>query len=137
MADHFDIQRAIVAHLRNTPAVMNMIVDVYDDVPQSATSESNDAFPFVVVGDLDIRDWSTDTEIGFESDFQVHVWSRYAGKKQLSGIMSAVHDALNRQTLTYESFSVLDILFETMRTFIDPDGRTRHGIMTFTIRYEV
>lgn len=137
MAEQFDIQKAIVSHMRNTPALMSLINGVYDDVPQAAQSESNTAFPFVVVGDMDVRDWSTDTEVGFESDFEIHVWSRYSGKKELSNIMSAVHNALNRQALTYESFSVLDILFDTMRTFLDPDGRTRHGIMTFTIRYEV
>lgn len=132
----FDIQKGIVAHLRNTPAVMSLIVGVYDDVPQEAKSEEPSAFPFVVVGDDDYTDWSTDTEVGFEGNLQINVWSRYSGKKEVLEIFNAIHAALNRQTLNFDSYTVLDILYESHTTFLEPDGRTRRGIINFLIRFE-
>jgi hypothetical protein len=135
MTNLFQIQQGVVAKLQGDVALMALIVGVYDDVPQAALSESNAAYPFIVVGDDTFNAWDTDTELGFESEIQIHVWSRYRGKKELVDIFGKIYDALNRQEIV-TTFHVLDINHTNSNSFLEPDGRTRHGITSYLINYE-
>jgi hypothetical protein len=132
----FDIQKGIVSRLRATPGLMSLIVGIYDDVPQEAKSELESAFPFIVVGDDDYTDWSTKSEIGFEGTMQINVWSRYSGRKQVLDIFTKLRSALDRQSIPFDSYHVLDIQYAGHNTFLEPDGRTRRGIINFLIRFE-
>lgn len=132
-----EIQSAIYSKLVNSTAVMAMVKGVYDDVPQAAKAEDNGAFPFIVIGDDDYLNWDTDTEVGWQADFRVHIWSRYGGKKELLEIFSEVHNALNRTDTTTQSYDVLDINHVSVDSFVEPDGRTRHGVMQFKLFFEV
>ena len=132
-----DIQKGIVSKLRADIALGALIVAVYDDVPQSAASEKSIDFPFVVVGDDSFTDWDTDTEVGYEGDLQLHIWSRKRGKKEIKDIQQAIFDVLNRQTIVVPNCSILDIRFTAMQNFIEPDERTRHGTINFNIKLEV
>jgi hypothetical protein len=132
----FDIQKGIVSRLRATPALMSIIVGVYDDVPQAAKAEVESAFPFIVVGDDDYTDWSTDTEIGYEGTLQINVWSRYSGKKEITDIFTRLRDTLDRKTIPFDSYKIMDIQYTGHNTFLEPDGRTRRGIISFSIRFE-
>ena len=132
-----ELQSGIVSKLKASAALTGMIVGVYDDVPQDAKSESNAAFPFIVVGDDDYLNWDTDTEVGWQMDFRIHIWSRYSGKKEFLEIAGLVHAALNRQDLETSSYHVLDINHVSVDSFVEPDGRTRHGIMQFKLNFEV
>lgn len=136
MTNLFQIQQGIVAKLQGDAALMALIVGVYDDVPQAALSENNAAYPFIVVGDDTFNAWDTDTELGFESEIQIHVWSRYRGKKELVDIFGKIYDALNRQQIV-STFHILDINHTNSNSFLEPDGRTRHGITSYLINYEV
>ena len=132
-----DIQKGVVSKLRASSALVALIVGVYDDVPQSAASEKSSDFPFVVVGDDSFTDWDTDTEVGFEGDLQLHIWSRKRGKKEMKDIQQAIFDALNRQAIVVQNCSILDVRFTAMQNFIEPDERTRHGTINFNIKLEI
>lgn len=132
-----EIQSQIYSKLSTTPAVNDSVTGIYDDVPQSAKSEESSDFPFIVIGDDDYLNWDTDTEVGWQSDFRVHIWSRYGGKKELLEIANAVHNALNRTSITTDSYHVLDVNHVSFNSFVEPDGRTRHGVIQFKLYFEV
>jgi hypothetical protein len=131
------IQGAIYSKLTASSAVMALVTGVYDDVPQAAKSEDDGAFPFIVIGDDDYLSWDTDTEVGWQCDFRVHIWSRYRGKKELLDIANAVHNALNRTATSTTGYHVLDINHVSTDSFVEPDGKTRHGILQFKMYFEV
>lgn len=132
-----EIQGAIYSKLTGNPTLNGMIVGVYDDVPQAAKSEDDSAFPFIVIGDDDYSNWDTDTEVGWEVSFRVHIWSRYRGKKELLEISTAVHNALNRASIATNSYHVLDVNHVATDSFVEPDGKTRHGVIQFRLQFEV
>jgi hypothetical protein len=132
-----EIQASIYSKLNSTPAVTALVKGVYDDVPQAAKSEDGNAFPFLVIGDDDYLNWDTDDIVGWQADFRVHIWSRYRGKKEILEIATAVHNALNRTSDDTTSYHVLDINHVSLDSFVEPDGKTRHGVMQFKLYFEV
>lgn len=97
---------------------------VYDRVPQDAV------YPFVTVGDDDVTtDFSTDDSSGSDTDFNVHVWSRYQGSAEIRDMMDEIASSLDRYDFSIENFISIDVV--QMRILRDPDGKTRHGVITF------
>lgn len=128
------VQAAIYAALTGSAPLMAAVKAVYDNVPQLDERELADSdFPFVVIGEDDIEGDDTDTSLGFQIEAEIHVWSRYRGRKEAKDIQGLVYDALHRQTLTVAGFAFVDCVFEESRTVLDPDGKTRHGISIFRV----
>jgi Protein of unknown function (DUF3168) len=98
---------------------------IYDDVPQ-ATSP-----PYVVLGPITARDWSTATEAGTEHVIALHVWSRARGKKQTHDIMETVRAALHDQPLSVSGYRLVNLRHESSDIRRDPDGETIHGTLRF------
>lgn len=115
------LQVAILAALR--PALSG--VAVLDDVPQGQ------AFPYAVIGEDVVTDWSMLDRDGEDIDTTIHVWSRYAGKKEAKLLMATIKAALHERPLTVagQHLVVLRFTFETL--FLEPDGKTRHGVLRF------
>ena len=128
------VQTAIFDALKASAPLTAAIVDVYDDVPQLDERELADAdFPFVTIGEDDVDEDDTDTSVGYSLLCEVHVWSRYAGRKEAKDIQGLIHDALHRATLTVAGFTFVDSFFDESRTLRDPDGKTYHGISIFRV----
>lgn len=123
--DTFEIQKAIYARL-----TQRLTVPVFDDVPQDSP------MPYVVIGEGDSEPFDTDDSIGFETDFTVHVWSAYSGRKEVKQIMAHIYDALHRYELSIHGMHTVDCVCEYQDTFLDPDGVTRHGVMRFRLTTE-
>ncbi|WP_431856605.1 DUF3168 domain-containing protein [Azospirillum sp.] len=121
-AASWPLQVAIVAALK--PALNP--VPVLDDV------STNTAFPYVVIGEDTVTDWSTVDRDGEELDTTVHVWSRYAGRKEIKELMGKVKTALHEQRLTVAGQHLVSLRFAFETSFVEPDGRTRHGVIRFT-----
>lgn len=136
MSAEWEIQSAIYTALTGDATLMALIQGVYDDVPQSAASETSSDFPFVVIGEDDFISWDTDTETGHEGTLNIHVWSRYRGKYETKQIFGAIYNALNRQDLTLTNFWLIDIQYDSSDSFVDPDGFTRHGVIKFLVKLE-
>jgi len=136
MSAEWELQEALLSKLSSNVALNDLIVGIYDDVPQEAMSEDSSLFPFITVGDDSHIAWDTDTETGFETIATIHTWSRHGGKKELKLIQGAIYDALNRQTLNLKTYTLLDVLFDSSDSFVDSDGITRHGVSKFLIRLE-
>jgi hypothetical protein len=103
---------------------------VYDDVPQKS------AYPYVVIGDDVFTDRSTDTGLGRRVAVVVHTWSEYRGKKEIKEMQGAIEDALERAILTIQGYNFVTIDLESAETFVDSDGRRRHGVQTFSCLIE-
>lgn len=113
-------------------AIADRIVDrtgreVFDDTPE------NERFPYIIMGALIARDWSDKFTPGQEVEAKVHIWSQYAGKKEVLQIGDEVLQALTRPPpldLSPGFRAVVDGM-DSHENIMDIDGFTKHGILTF------
>jgi hypothetical protein len=92
---------------------------VYDSTPRNAEA------PYVHLGEIVARDWSTATEAGTEISFAVVVWSRTPGRTEGLAIASRVVTLLHDAALTLDGWRLVNlrhIATETARAE-KPEGR--------------
>jgi len=96
---------------------------VFDDVPREAP------FPYITIGDIDSRDWSTQTSRGHEHTVTLHLWSRYRGRKQVQDLIAEVDRILDGAAppLTGHRLVNLSTVFWTAQR--EPDGEVYRGTM--------
>lgn len=114
------LQRAAYAVLSDA-----LTIPVCDHVPQDAT------FPYVMIGDDSARDWSADDLSGEETTLNIHIWSRYAGRREIKEIMAEIKQALHEQSVTLPGRRLVLLRWEFAASFLEEDGLTRHGVMRF------
>lgn len=106
---------------------------IHDAVPDQV------GFPHVVIGDWQglPADVATETgghDDGVESYCDLHVWSRYRGKAEAQQIMGRIHALSHGATLTVQGLDPVHVWVEAHRgPMDDPDGLTRHGIVTLKL----
>jgi len=128
------IQRAIYEKLILDEVVMDMVTGVYDTPEQALDSGVDSDYPMITIGEENVIDWDTDTELGFSASITIHVWSRKHGMKEAKDIQQAIYQSLHRSTdLEFIEYSVIDINQDSSTVFPDIDGITQHGVQTFTL----
>ena len=65
------------------------------------------------------------------SPAKVDVWSRATGYPETKQIVTDVLAALDDQALVVDGYELTVFEFHEIRYLRDPDGITRHGVMTF------
>lgn len=122
-------QRVIYSALNGNVSGFN----VYSHVPFEPEGAPDDKFPYVLIGDADVEPWDTDSTLGAYVNAEIHVFSRYKGRKEVNAGMDAVYVLLHRATLSSAGYRFVDSLF--MSSFADrlEDGITSHGIITFRL----
>jgi hypothetical protein len=144
MSAAVEIQRAIYNALRNDASVAGLLaVDpnagsptmpaVFDHVPQSATPEAATSFPYVALGATTEGEFDTDDQVGRETTFTIHTWSRKRGLNELKQVMDAIKSMLHNGTLTVSGETFVFCYQDFAETMLDPDGMTRHGVQRFRI----
>lgn len=135
MSHEWELQKAIYAVL--TAASISGVQSIRDN-PNTEPSTSD--YPFIEISTS--QDLADDTggddgtgDEGLETYFDIDVWSRYRGQKEVKEIMGAVYDALHHQSLTVTGRSTAFCWLDDKRIIDSPDGLTRHGIMTFKITH--
>ena len=128
------IQTALYSRLTSWPALAT--VPIYDHVPQDATPESNEPFPFITIGEDSHENWDTDTETGLESLLRVHVWSRHEGRLEARQIQDDIRAALNRHKLAVPGCNTVILDMESAEVQRIDDGQTYHGIQEFRLLLE-
>jgi hypothetical protein len=123
----WDLQKAVYAALAADASLSALLggAAIYDAPPQ------NTAFPYVVIDQTQIRDWSTGTEQGAEHMLMLHVWSRYAGKREAHEIADAIRAALDGALLSLEDHRLVNLRHQYSELKRDPDGETQHGVLRF------
>lgn len=106
---------------------------IYDDVTQPSDTAAESDFPYVVIGDDSVADWSTDTASGAEANVIIHIWSRFDGKGETKRIQAAIYNALHRQTLTVPDHEFIGCDFDTESVVLDPDMHTYHGTSEYRV----
>lgn len=123
-----ETQRAIYNALSNDSPIAALVGNrIYDNVPQKTT------FPYITIGESTCNDWSADDFSGMEVDSVIHVWSRQQGRSETKTIQGAIYNALHRSTLTVTGYEFVKCDFSDSQSFVDSDGKTRHGIQTFNL----
>lgn len=124
----WDLQKAVYAVLDAAAiAGVTRIVDA------RITDPADSDFPFVEIGELQSIQDDVSCHDGTQDIFDIHVWSRYRGQREVKEIMGGIHAALHDTTLTVSGLASCFALAEGQRVLTDPDGLTRHGVVTIRI----
>lgn len=123
-----DLQKAVYLALDG-----NLSAPVYDSVDQDT------AYPYVVIGEDNFTDWSSDLKDGMEATITVHVWDRpegetgSRGKKTTKTIQSEIYSILHRSSFDVGEYGNPGMSFEYSDCFMDADGITYHGVQRFRV----
>jgi hypothetical protein len=123
----WELQRAVYQTLSADASIKAELGDparIYDDPPGDAV------FPYLTIGEARAKDWSG-VEGAFEHDLRLHVFSRYAGRREVKRILGAVYDALHDASMTLAGHALVNIRFVFGDAFRRVDGETYQGVARF------
>ena len=119
-----DLQMAIHAALAADAGLASIIgSSVYDDVPQGTS------FPYVVIGDVTTRDWSTQTQEGDEHIVVIHAWSNQRGRREVQMIIERIDAVLDGAALALVDHQLINLRVVFWTALRDLDGATYHGVV--------
>ena len=104
---------------------------VYDNAPQGAS------FPYVTIGEANLLDDDTDTEQGVLISYVIHTWSQADGRKETKTIMGEIYNALHLTKFSESGYSFTENYFLSSDSFVETDGKTRHGVQNFKLTTEI
>lgn len=96
---------------------------VFDDVPREAP------FPYITIGDIDTRDWSTQSSRGHEHTVTLHLWSRYRGRKQVQDLIAEVDRILDGAAPPLNGHRLVNLSTVFWTAQREPDGEVYRGTM--------
>lgn len=123
-----ELQGAIVAVLKTDGALQTIMggnVRLYQDVKPGTD------FPYATIGDAQQLPDKAECINGSEIFLDIHVWSRAKGDPEVRNIAASISDALDEIALTLPNHACRLIEREDIRFLRDPDGITRHAVLTF------
>jgi len=126
MSASWALQQAIFATLSSSDEVKEVLGDpprVFDAPPRGA------AFPYCVIGDDKVADWSTATETGSEHAPVLHLWSRAPGHKEAKLAAEALRLALDGAELAVTGQALTGI--RHLATEFSTDGESVHAVLRF------
>lgn len=124
IAASWNLQQAIYSALLADTGLSALVINrIYDDVPQNAT------FPYVTLGEVTVREWSTASDVGAEHSLVLHAWSRAHGRKEVKEILGAISNVLDQTVLTVIGFQLINLQFVSADMRREKDGETYHGII--------
>ena len=131
----FDLyaQRAIFEALKDSVPLSELITGVYDDSPQAIDPGAAANYPYVTIGDINGAEHDTDTSVGAVLSCVIHTWDRSRGREKLKEIQGTIYNILHRANLSVYCYDLLDIHYLNGESFLDSDGKTRHGVQTFQL----
>lgn len=128
----FPLQTAIYAALTGASPVIAG-GRIYDDPPQAVPPRTVE-YPYVEIGETQvIPDDTSGNDAGISEFVDLHIWSTYRGMKEVKEIAARIHDVLHEASLTVVGRTSAFAFIRNKRTLRDPDGVTRHGIVTVEI----
>lgn len=123
----WEIQRAVYQHLKASATLKAELGDparIYDDPPADAV------FPFLTLGEARTKDWPG-IEGGLEHELRLHAFSRYAGRREVKGILAAVYDELHDADIAITGHDLINFRFVFSDAFRPQDGETYQGVARF------
>lgn len=127
----WDVQTGVFTCLTGNAALTALLADggnsVLDHVP------SGTVFPYVVLGESQLRLLETQGNSGSAITLVLHSYSRSAGMKELKNIMSRIYEALHYTSFTVPNQTLVLCQCLGAESVLEEDGLTRHGIQRFQI----
>ena len=124
-----EVQKAVYVALIANSTLAGLLANGVDSIIDGAPVDED--LPYVSLGEIEGRDFSTKSFVGSDDLITIHIWSDHKGKKELGDIAEQVKLSINRQALTVVGNQLIDIMFDTFRPMRDQDATTRHGIIEF------
>lgn len=137
----WELQVAILAALKGDSPPSIASGRIYDRVPDAASGATapDSAFPYVQIGEMDSLPDDVDAASGRDDGemetLTLHIWSRYQGQKEVKQIMQQIKDVLHNVPLSVSGRSSALCWVRSRRSFLDPDGKTRHGVMSIEVTH--
>jgi hypothetical protein len=132
------VRQAFFTAIKNDYQIDEKVTGVYEYVPQPQDAGDAAKFPYIVIGDMTLTPFDTDTDTGAEATITIHTWSRYHGRKEVSEIHDLIYAALHRRDdLTVSGTHTLGVDLDMSDTFLDSDGMTWHGVQRYRIIVEI
>lgn len=98
---------------------------IFDRPPKGA------AWPYVVIGERQDLDRSTDCTPGAEIWLTLHVWSNAVGAGEASGLCHAIRQVLDGHEATLTDHRLVFLDFVRSEVFQDANPELTHGVITF------
>lgn len=123
------VQGAIVALLREDPALTAMVRGVYDYLPEDVP------YPFVVVGEAIETPDNRHGGFGRQTVPTLHVWDQYRGYARLLRVGARITELLDHQPLTIPGVDWIATRYEFSQTLTDPEppGDIRHLVLRYRV----
>lgn len=98
---------------------------VYDEPPPK------EAFPYLTIGDGQTVPDKAGCIDGAENFIDVHIWSRRPGWVEAKALAWKVKETLDDADLALDGHRLIDLQYQSVQYLRDPDGLTRHAVVTF------
>lgn len=121
------LQQAIFAALKVHQPLLDLLggEKIYDHMPKETP------FPYVTIGQSEMRDWSTASDLGHEHLLRLHVWSREIGSREIQLIGEEIISTLHDASLLLDDNGLVNLRYLTADVLRDPDRKTHHNILRF------
>lgn len=100
-------------------------------------TEDPQEFPYLVIGEHDALDASTQCVDGLSVNFPIHIFTREKGFSQCKAIEKALVDLFDNNEFSVSGHKVISCFHNRSRFIRDPDRNVRHGIVELSIDIEV
>jgi len=135
----WNLQAALYTALKNASPLI-ALARIYDAVPDAVSSADapDNEFPYVQIGEMDsipddVSDSSAAGDDGETENITLHVWSRYNGQREVKQVMQQIKALLHGTSLTVTDRASAQVYVRSRRNFLDPDGKTRHGVVSVEV----
>lgn len=124
------LQVAIRNALANYAPLVAALADGANSIRDHA--KQGTPYPYIVIGEADLSNDDTKDSHAWTASVTIHCWSTYAGRKEVKQVLGHVYDALHQKPPAMTGgYRCADCLFTLTESFVEPDGKTRHGVIEF------
>lgn len=138
------LHAAVINWLRADAGVAALLADhpyagsptvpaVLEYVSQDDAPESDDRFPYVVVGDTTAAEFDTDDIHGQEHTVTLHIWDKREGGKRVRQVMEAIYTAMHNVLIPISGQHTVYCYWEFSGSVPDPDVLLQHGVTRFRV----
>lgn len=126
----WELQKAVYAQLSGDATLLALVNGIFDFVPQDTD------FPYIIIKNPRVSDWSTKTTQGAKVDFEVEIFTRERGSKSCFEIIDRIDELLDDASLTVTGHTLVDLQTGSAQVTQQRDGLTYHGILRFNTTLE-
>jgi hypothetical protein len=138
-----ELQGLVYETLTGDAAMMALIYDVYDFVPEPRPDLSGEQDRpwgtmqgYISFGPLDVVNDDSECIMAGVYTFQLDVWSRQRNSMHCRRIMDRVRMLFDQQRFDLPTNALAGTTIEHWRQYRDPDGHTSHGVISLQATIE-